>query len=827
MATWAIVIGIDQYWTPEASLRGAVRDALRMREWLLSVDGGAVPSANLQLLLGPSQASAAAPPGARPLEATQEHIIRAIDRVMQRSGGQGERLFFYYAGHGLSSALAGGLENAMVPADFTDLLTTRSLGLRSIFEFFKAARFQEQFFFVDACRNIPWLVPSERKFRIGEWPLPATPNFDAPPPQQFICYATSQGLRAVELQEAGNERGAFTEALLNGLRGAGPAKTWDADSEQYVVRWQTLFKYVEDAITRQQLDVGETARKLIQVPRQDGEKGSSDPVLVRFAAETFPAESLSVYVDPPEVPAGAELLVTDFGDIEQTTPVTAVPLQLALPPREYQVRANVPDYETDPKRGRVALYGPDQLTLKLRRKRPMRGIAPPAPPPPAARGLDAAPQLCRLTVTSGDPLAALEIADSSGKVLETGIGRLDLMDLKPGFYRARLHTPEGAQVEELVDLEAGETEERELRAPAPAETGVMRELMARGTVFSDAEDNLHVSEALGPIASLQLSTVLTLAGNVANKNTPWGHRLRALGVDSFQAQVPPGTEQGVQILFGGEFGTPEQIEQFVARVELRLWPQDQPLPAAPEYPRLVPATPGLAQIAWARSPGAHWLALGGADQAPVVFPLTVLAGRLALLVIHQDAAGQTHIFQYLPALGADDVEPVAPNEAPDVAQAKLLRRLELLQRFYMSGRLDHAHDAARELLYAKWREPIAGCLGGYLMLRLDKPAELNIAAANMRNYFGELSDSHVLMAEYAGRVLRDDTWARQEFAAALERGLPLFADGAARLLEGVKRYGIDHPRVATLQTVVVRRVPGLLWAGWRPRELAPGQMLGL
>ena len=51
MANWAIVIGINQYWKPEACLKGAINDARKMCEWLLRVDGGAVPPRNLYLLL--------------------------------------------------------------------------------------------------------------------------------------------------------------------------------------------------------------------------------------------------------------------------------------------------------------------------------------------------------------------------------------------------------------------------------------------------------------------------------------------------------------------------------------------------------------------------------------------------------------------------------------------------------------------------------------------------------------------------------------------------------------------------------------------------------
>jgi hypothetical protein len=50
---WAIVIGVDEYWSEGAHLHGAVNDALAMREWLLDPVGGAVPEEQLLLLVSP------------------------------------------------------------------------------------------------------------------------------------------------------------------------------------------------------------------------------------------------------------------------------------------------------------------------------------------------------------------------------------------------------------------------------------------------------------------------------------------------------------------------------------------------------------------------------------------------------------------------------------------------------------------------------------------------------------------------------------------------------------------------------------------------------
>src|SRR5262249_19706134 len=146
----------------------------------------------------------------------------------------------HFSGHGLTSRIDFSDENAIVLADFDDRHTGYSLSLRSIFEYFQATQFREQFFFIDACRNIPW----EGEFRIGAL-RPERRDPSQPPVQQFVCYATSPGLKAVEIGGAGNERGAFTEVLLTGLRGTGSAKAWDMDNEQYLIRWGDLFTYIE------------------------------------------------------------------------------------------------------------------------------------------------------------------------------------------------------------------------------------------------------------------------------------------------------------------------------------------------------------------------------------------------------------------------------------------------------------------------------------------------------------------------------------------------------------------------------------------------------
>jgi hypothetical protein len=278
MSSWAIVIGVDKYWREDACLKGAVNDALKFRTWVIEKAG--VPEDHVFLLAGPIR-DRELPPGT--LRATRNDIIAAINQLRDRSGLEGERLYFYYAGHGLSRK---GGEQALLPENFSDDDPQQSFDLKSLRTYFATTDFREQFFFIDACRNVPW----DGDFATGEWPWRRDPPAGLRAPQQFVLLATSPGLKAVELREAGNERGAFTDALLQAL--GGDAQEWDPPTKQNVVRFNAAAKLVEKLVTEQQLAVADVFAHLIQIPRLDGERDLAvDPVLVRIPVKSTPVLS--------------------------------------------------------------------------------------------------------------------------------------------------------------------------------------------------------------------------------------------------------------------------------------------------------------------------------------------------------------------------------------------------------------------------------------------------------------------------------------------------------------------------------------------------------
>ena len=805
MASSALVIGVNAYADPKIpDLRGAVSDALEMREWLCEAGGAGVPEENVALLLSPADQR-----GANAVEATTDNIIQATWDLVERSGGEGERFYFYFSGHGLSAWINNSEENALVAADFTDVLTTNSCSLRSLREFFETTQFHDQFFFVDACRNIPW---EGRDFEIGKWTRPRPRNPGKPPVQQFSLYATSPGLKARELREAGNERGAFTEVLLAGIRGEGQAKAWDPETEAYKVRWDRLVDYVKKEMERRRIDVSDAvARDVFQTPWKSETGGVAgrdlNPTVVEFPPETkFPEVKLEVFLEPDDVASKAKVAVIDTDLVEPVAAQEKFPGLFAsfdLPPKTYAVRAMAPEYETARARPPVELYEPQRIAMPLS---PAAG-AEVALSPDATAAAKNAPG--RLVVHSSDPLAALEVADASGGVLRVGEGQIELSDLRPGFYRARLRVPEGGVIERLVELAPAEVERIQLEAPRPPSTRPVQDLIDVGKVEVRADNTVEIDEAAGPVAGARLGTILTLAAAPAAAFPGAAvEHARQLGL---QASVPREAESALYVLAAVTAESRDEASEYLSRLAVRAWPLGEPVPEEARPPAPSSSVAGLGELAAAAGARPHWLSLERPGEKPIVYVLALLSKRLTFLLLELQPDGHVRAFQYLPSL-----------EAPPDPQ--LLRRLEQIQRVSIGGRLDLGYETAVELASSRWADPVAGCLAGYLLLRMGRAGELEVPAPDLTRHFAELADSHVLLAEYeAARGAADA--AEQAYRKAVEVGVPITGEGVTRLLDGLGEYWIDHPHARILTHVHERYLHGSLWAAWTPEALVPGELL--
>jgi uncharacterized caspase-like protein len=756
MANWAIVIGVNKYWTPKACLSAAVPDALRMREWLLDKDGGAVPRHNLFLLLSSNKADEV-PAGLDYLDATNEMIVTVIDGVVKRSGGAGERLFFHYSGHGLSAWMNFSEQDALVPTDFTPQFPTRSLSLSSILDYFKATQLRDQFFFIDACRNIPW----EGDFRIGEMPWAKRREAGKSAVQQFVFYATSPGVKAAESNLAGQEQGAFTDTLLKGLKGHGRAKLWNYLGNEYLVRVNRLFEYLVGEMEKKRiLVVDKPGAELFQVPRLGGERGAlsgSDPVLARFPASAIEQASLEVLVAPFSVEAQASVVVErEQVTVGKTGPIESLPVSFALPPKEYVVQAEAVEYEAS--RRPVDLYDSQQVTIELVPKQQadvtvvVRSGGESTPMSDERRwadfelayGQQFSDLMLRspmLLVTTTDPNAPLEIASSDGKLIEIGQGWTSLEGLPAGFYRARVVLPEGRSVEKLVEYSKGFHVAR-LEVPEPVTSQVLEEAINR---------------------------------ELRNRST-------------------------FQLVFSVEG---EERSKF----EFRLWSRERDV----SVPLLHWKT-GSSAFREEIESGDYWLAIETLKQEPIVLALKLLPQRETIIIVEATAKAK-RISQYSRAL-TEETEDAKADDADNV------RRLDLAHRFYLNGRLDHALSFAQSLTDSPAIDPLAACLAGYLSLMMDLPEQVPSMARRLIESFPELADGYLLRAEYEEGQQNHEA-AAEFYRAAAERGLPIVSEGLVKLLDGIARYEIEHPLKNLLVRMVKKRVRGMIWSAWSPASLSP------
>lgn len=803
---WAIVIGIDDYGDPGLRLYASVSDALKFRDWAIAADGGGVPESNLWLLLSPQPP---ADPGAgKPVRAaTKDDIVTAINElVVAAAQQQAERLYFYFAGHGITARVANRDESALVTPGFDELHTDHSLAVRSIAEYFETTAFADQFLFIDACRNIPW---ANREFEVGRWPVPRRRDPGAQPVQQFILYATAPGRTAEERGWPGEATGAFTGTLLEGLAGTDNAKAWSWERNCYEVRWERLASFVHDRMAgKAPADVTDDDWR-VQIPQDTGTRGVAgrdrDVSVVSFPSGRFPHVKLTIELATEAKNESAEVSVLDaIGEpVASALRVTGESHTFPLPPKTYAVRATT----TAPK----ALFGSLKAPIELYQDRivPIQ-LQPPATPPTdqvvteplgpddiAAAGREQPPgSIC---IRSLDPLAVAEIVDEAGRVVAlTAAG--DDLTVKPGFYHVRYLGPEASQDARFVVLAAGEREPVSLK-PQPPEPAVAALTAALG---GSVEGNyVRMAEGAEPITWARPSTIVAAGIAMALQ----GHTPPGLGVAELPRTLGGGS--GVAVFVVGPPADGHTVNEAISDLKIAIWPAGEPVGS--QSVELDPTGTGVAGLVVpVTEPRPHWVSFGTPHADPTVVAVPVLPGRLATLVA-QVQSNRIRLHQYHPD--------TAGGPSSTISR---LRRVEYLQRLLVAGRVDIAERLATQIASVASEDPFAGVVAGYVLLRLGRHDQLDKLASAVIATASTLSDAYILRGEHEAWNGRPEA-ADQAFANAVNTGIPAFGEGLTRLLEGLRRSGFTHPRGALVRHLFQRHARGSMWAAFTPRRgLQPG-----
>ena len=101
------------------------------------------------------------------------------------------------------------------------------------------------------------------------------------------------------------------------------------------------------------------------------------------------------------------------------------------------------------------------------------------------------------------------------------------------------------------------------------------------------------------------------------------------------------------------------------------------------------------------------------------------------------------------------------------------------------------------MLFEKWDNPLAAAAGAYVLVGSDlsdEPRRWDPWLANLREFFGWLSDGSILWAARrlrAGRTERDRVSARDALLEAWDRGVPFYTLGLTWLIDGLSEFPDD------------------------------------
>jgi Caspase domain len=459
MANRALVVGCDAYpGLKHGDLRGAVADALAVRDWLLLPDGGCVAENDLILLAScsthgaqPGSEVAVTGPAERKIFAKQ-----VKDLVEWDGASEDDRLFVYLAGHGcrtdpLNPMLA---QDAFAFTGFcADDPQADCAGIEDLKARLRLSRFGVVVVVVDACRNFPF----GRPFPLAQLGFdPELPRDRSYEPCVYLIQATLPGRTAVARlasETAGMVRGDFTVALLDGLRGKGSAKIYDERLDRpYVVWLSRLARFVEEAVPRQ--------------PSRPVYEGD-DLVLATFPDSHFDDVTLTVQVVPHKLGQADDLRVNvsycdpSAGRDPTLEGAGPAPVEFTVPPRRQEVVALAG--HTRGKRCWFDVYADMSVEVPLQGGGPQRRVL----RIPGRPGDDGGTMPGAVRVETDDPAAVLRVQDHPGHTVVSGVGSAGGR-LEPGPYTALLVDGTGRQHAEIIDVDAGTEAPVRILAPVPA-----------------------------------------------------------------------------------------------------------------------------------------------------------------------------------------------------------------------------------------------------------------------------------------------------------------------------------------------------------------------
>lgn len=782
MRSAAVIVGIDRY--AQYPLTSCVNDAVAFRDALVRL--GLVAAADTRILTSPPVAGG--PPAVR------SNITAALLPFYQ-DPQKVDRLYFYFAGHGLltySDAAHTQASTVLVPEDVTDLKNQGNLliNLDELANLFRRRGPAEQFFFIDACRDIP-----ERDFTsIG--PLGWTGLQPGPERAQAVLFAVAEQGQARSQQQG---MGVMSRHLLDALDGQGLARDFSDKDSQYVVTAQSLRDYVRQRVleTLSTMPLWKQQYSLPLLRDPDPKPGP-----IRMLPQPGVSQ-LTVHVIPDVAWNQTDVSVwLRIAKLPISWPPTLNHRPATVEPQRYTVRATSAAGQAEPEQQFVDARENGEATIRIGTQpftaaSPVEdGIAPamvrsvprPDPPPTSDDGPTGT-----MVASTREPEVGIEIVRLDPPYSRYTARHEMTADLPVGPYRVTFKL--GDEVISQADTFVGENE------VVTAEPTVSVSPLAQELLQSGRESTaVQVSESIGPIQADVLGTVLPIIGI-----KPFDLKHELFG--QFEGVVPPVDPlvyrmrplSLVVAIDGNQWSSPPS--QVLDRVTWRIRTAN---PAREKLLPLLSDNPGFRRIGLGLAPaprGSFQVEIESPDFGRLLVPCAGLPKRATVVSMRVHPDGSLDLAQnILPLPGVPTDMPV-----PQPTYGRMLRDLQLGQKLFQSGQLAEYADRGPfdnlgELFYAKWTDPILSCMAYFAWqqaIAAHQPGApagaglLRDMAYNLREYFGDLPDSRVIYAaEYQEPSQLDFLLGRKE--------VPVLASSARALARYAQQIGRETASIVSI-----------------------------
>ncbi len=757
MTARAVIIGIDDY--ASMPLTTAVNDAVAFRAALLK--HGLVAAADITLLTSP-----AAPGAIRPTQ----HAVKDAIKAIRDNKKDDDVLYFYFAGHGIQFygdfAQTQG-RAAVLTADFQDFSDgSEMLDISELLDLLGEDGPPQQFYFIDACRNLPYDKPP----RVAS--LNLVPERLGPRAQAVLYSVSPRGTAVAAIDGLG----VMTSALLRALDGEGLAAEPDDVNGDYRVTSPSIAAEVKRVVGNELAKLKNWTH-VYNKPEYVTRGPETKPLRERLPLDERP---LKVVVEPPGPHAELAISVR-LGNIilrRFSSPPDAGPPAFgpALPRRLYGVVVERSDGVAFPIPAAIDLRTDEAVTISI--------AAPGSPPPPGAIvsvkpkdvtgvvvssiagvgdiavnaanavlkaaivapaiGHLAAPLRGTLIAEAREPVAVVTITGKQSAFRTARNQRVE-ENVPPGLYEVSFRIGNRVFSRADVYVRDGETVTVTPQAgDSPLEQALLR---------AGQSQVVTPSESVGPMQGALLPTLLPL---LALKT--FDHDDVFLG----RSQISPvhhlaagSSAVAVVVAYDGDLDKDalrqlDSVQVTTTRQVLSGAALHPPVPLRPFVGQGGSAfhDDGLARVRQAVFPlseRSFGLRIDADGWPPLEMTAATLPDRVTVIgiVVHPD--GAVDVSQNLllvPRRGTHEKE----------REPRFVRELQLGQQLFAAGELGKTADSAffvESLLYAKWTDPVLGCMGLHAarsdnFARHVSPDLLVTAANNLDRHFGELVDVQCL-----------------------------------------------------------------------------------